>query len=285
MKQSAGMTVGTLFVVATPIGNLGDISPRAVETLKRVDRVAAEDTRRTGALLSHLGIRRPMVSLHSHNESGQVEGLLARLVAGESIALVSDAGTPLISDPGFPLIRAARRAGLVVVPLPGPSAVVTALSVSGLPCERFCFEGFLPARAKARRARMQSLAGESRTLVFYESPHRIADFVEDAGVCLGADRPVFVARELTKLHEEGFFGTLGEAATWLAEDDNHRRGEFVVVVGGAARDSGDLVDEDRLLRALLKVLSVKDASRVAAEVLDRPRKQLYQRLLALDDAK
>ncbi len=277
------MMVGTLFVVATPIGNLGDISPRAVETLKAADRVAAEDTRRTGALLSHLGISRPLVSLHSHNEARQVSGLMARLEAGESVALVSDAGTPLISDPGFPLVRAARQKGVPVVVLPGPSAVVAALSVSGLPCERFCFEGFLPARASARRERLRLLAGESRTLVFYESPHRIADFVEDASTCLGVDRPVFVARELTKLHEEGFFGTLGEAAVWLAADDNHRRGEFVVIVGGAERDSEENVDEDRLLHALSKVLSVKDASRVAAEVLGRPRKQLYQRLLAIDE--
>ncbi len=281
MKQAGECKAGNLFVVATPIGNLGDLSPRALETLRDVDLVAAEDTRHSGALLSHFGVRKPMLSLHSHNEAAQSEQLLARLLGGESVALVSDAGTPLISDPGFPLIRAARQRGIRVTPIPGPSAVIAALSIAGLPCERFVFEGFLPAKRSARRQKLAALAGEARTMVFYESPHRIGDMLEDLVAVLGEDRRLFLGRELTKLHEQSFAGEASQALQWLAEDEHHRKGEFVVVVEGGAAVTADRLDEDQLLKTLLDYLSVKDASHAAARILGAPRKSLYNRLLAL----
>ena len=281
MKQANRCEAGTLFVVATPIGNLGDLSPRALETLKTVDLVAAEDTRYSGALLSHFGIRKKRVSLHSHNEAAQSEQLLARLLAGESVALVSDAGTPLISDPGFPLIRAAREHGVRVVPIPGPSAVIAALSVAGLPSERFAFEGFLPAKRAARRQKLEALAGEPRTLAFYESPHRITEMMSDLADVLGGDRQVFLGRELTKLHEQAFAGTAQAALEWLGADDHHRKGEFVVIIEGAPAAKASHSDEDLLLKTLLEYLSVKDASHAAARILGGSRKALYNRLLAL----
>ncbi|MCG5534534.1 16S rRNA (cytidine(1402)-2'-O)-methyltransferase [Ectothiorhodospira mobilis] len=270
---------GVLYVVATPIGNLGDLSPRAVEVLRDVDGIAAEDTRHTAGLLTHAGIRTPLVSLHEHNEERQVPGLLSRLQKGEALALVSDAGTPLVSDPGYRLVRAAREAGVRVSPVPGPCAFVAALSASGLPSDRFLFEGFLPARAPARRRRLQALAGETCTLIFYESSHRIAAGLEDMAQVLGGARPAVVARELTKTFEQIQGGTLASLNTWLAEAADHRRGEFVVLVAGAPDAPAQTLDPEaeRILALCLREMPLKRAARLTAEITGLPRNRLYAR--------
>lgn len=273
---------GTLFIVATPIGNLGDMSPRAVEVLGAVHRVAAEDTRHSRPLLAHFGIATPMLAYHEHNEAEQSVRLLELLQAGHDIALISDAGTPLINDPGFRLVRAAREAGIAVVPVPGPSALVAALSVAGLPVDRFVFEGFLPAKQAARRRRLAELVGEPRTLVFYESTHRIVDSIADLAEVFGGVREAAIARELTKRFETVRAGSLGELQQWLGGDPDQRRGEFVILVRGAPQTAGsESLDVDRLLRELLAELGVKRAAAVAGRVTGLPKKQLYQRALAL----
>ena len=273
----------TLYIVATPIGNLGDITQRALDVLRSVDRIAAEDTRHTGRLLAHFGIATPQISLHEHNEAERSGLLIERLRAGEAIALVSDAGTPLISDPGYHLVRAVRDAGLRVSPIPGPSALIAALSASGLPTDRFAFEGFLPAKTSARRARLRSLAEDGRTLVFYESTHRILDSLADLGDELGGEREAVVARELTKTFETFEQGTLAEIRARLASAPEHCRGEFVVLVAGAPPRPDDALDAEalRVLRLLLDELPVKRAARLAAEVLGLPRNRLYEAALAL----
>lgn len=273
-----------LYVVATPIGNLGDLSARAREVLERADLVVAEDTRHTGALLTHLGIKKKIISLHSHNEEKQTIQILSRLEAGEVIALVSDAGTPLISDPGFPLVRAARQAGFSVSPIPGPSALIAALSVSGLPCDRFVFEGFLPARSAARSTRLEQLLTETRTLVFYESPHRIVESLKAMDALFGGQREAVLLRELTKRFEQIHAGSLEELVRWLEADENHRRGEFVVVVAGSEQAPDSQYDADALLTTLLPYLHVKDAAAVAAKLTVKPKRELYQRALALKQA-
>lgn len=281
--QSRKTGAGCLFIVATPIGNLGDLSARAIETLTTVDVIAAEDTRRTGALLTHLGIKKKMHSLHAHNEAKQVDRIIAELLAGLSVALVSDAGTPLISDPGFPLVREARRQKIPLVPIPGASALITALSIAGLACERFVFEGFLPAKKAARRQKLATLKEQPGTLVFYESPHRISVMIADAREVLGS-RNAFIARELTKIYEQTMSGSLDACLAWLEASENHRRGEFVVVIEGQQTSSETAYDEEVVLQTLLEYLSVKDASHAAAKILGRPRKQLYQHLLEISAA-
>lgn len=267
---------GTLFVVATPIGNLGDLSPRALETLKTVAAICAEDTRHTRQLLAHFGVDKPLVALHEHNEGDAAGPLVARLLAGESLALVSDAGTPLVSDPGFRLVRAAREAGIAVSPVPGASALVTALSVAGLPSDRFIFEGFLPAKANARRERLAALASEPRTLIFYESAHRIEDALDDAVAAFGAERRAVVARELTKLFETVLDGSLADLAQRVRADPNQRKGEFVLLVHGAGEDADARVIEGRRLYAKLSEhLPPSTAAKVAAEWSGAPRKALY----------
>ncbi|MDN5850267.1 MAG: 16S rRNA (cytidine(1402)-2'-O)-methyltransferase, partial [Nitrococcus sp.] len=227
---------GVLHIVATPIGNLGDITRRAVDVLRRVDVIAAEDTRHTRRLLAHVGINRPLVSLHEHNEAQRLVGLLARLEAGESIALVSDAGTPLISDPGFRVVQEAQRRGLTVVPIPGACSIIAALSVAGLPTDRFVFEGFLPARASARQRHLQSLRLEPRTLVFLESCHRIVAALHDLMAALGATRTATLARELTKCYETVRLDTLAGLADWVTSEAEQARGELVLVVAGASAE-------------------------------------------------
>jgi 16S rRNA (cytidine1402-2'-O)-methyltransferase len=274
---------GVLYVVATPIGNLGDMSARALEILGAVDVVAAEDTRRTGALLSHFGIRARQVSLHEHNEPRQVPALIDRLRAGGAVALVSDAGTPLISDPGYRLVAAAREAGIRVSPVPGPVAAIGALSVSGLPSDRFVFEGFLPARAPARRERLKALADDPRTLIFYESSHRIADALADMREVLGARRRAVVARELTKTFEQVEGGTLADLCDWLAADADHAKGEFVVLTAGAPEPTGEGVtsEAERILGLLLEELPVKKAAKLAAEITGVGKNLLYARAVEL----
>ncbi len=224
-------TPGTLFVVATPLGNLDDLTFRAVKCLKEVDLIACEDTRRTARLLNHLGLRKPLVSCYEHNELGRIDELLARIASGEDVALVSDAGTPTISDPGFALVRAAHQRGLRVSPIPGPSALITALSVSGLPTDEFHFAGFLPRTSAARRTRLEGLKTNRATLLFYESPHRVLDSLADMVAILG-DRPAFLCREVTKLHEELRQGLLSEIDSDLRAR-SEVLGEIVLVVGGA----------------------------------------------------
>lgn len=267
---------GILHVVATPIGNLGDFSPRAVETLRSVSAICAEDTRRTRPLLQHFGIDTALVALHEHNEDEMASRLVARLSAGESLALVSDAGTPLVSDPGFRLVHAARAAGIRVSPVPGAAALIAALSVAGLPSDRFVFEGFLPAKSGARRERLQALAGEARTLIFYEASHRIVDFLGDAASAFGADRPAVVARELTKLFETVLDGPLGEVRSRIEHDPNQQKGEFVVLVEGAGDDAdARLLEGQRVYRKLAEHLPPSTAAKLAADLTGAPRKALY----------
>lgn len=267
---------GTLHVVATPIGHLGDFSPRAQQVLRSVAAICAEDTRHTRQLLAHFGIEQPLLALHEHNEEGQAARMVARLLAGDSLALVSDAGTPLVSDPGFRLVRAARAAGIRVSPVPGACAFIAALSVAGLPSDRFVFEGFLPARAAARRERLAVLASETRTLAFYESSHRIAESLADLRDAFGTDRAAVLARELTKLFETVLDGTVGELAQRVATDPDQRKGEFVVLVQGAGSDEDARIAEGRRIYAKLgEHLPPSTAAKLAAELTGAPRKALY----------
>lgn len=267
---------GVLHVVATPIGNLGDLSPRAQAVLRGVDAICAEDTRHTRQLLGHFGIERTLIALHEHNEDGLAARLVERLQAGESLALVSDAGTPLISDPGFRLVRAAREAGLRVSPVPGPSALIAALSVAGLPSDRFVFEGFLPAKAGARRERLQTLASEPRTVLFYESSHRIEEMLADAVQAFGGARPAVVARELTKLFETVLDGPLETLAARVAGEADQRKGEFVVLIEGAGDDvDARLAEGHRVYALLSREMKPSLAAKLAADITGAPRKSLY----------
>jgi len=274
--------LGQLYVVATPIGNRADITERALQVLKSVACVLAEDTRHSGSLLRSLGIATPLQSLHEHNEQAQIEPLLARLRTGDDLALISDAGTPLISDPGFRIVQAARAAGVTVVPVPGPSALIAALSVAGLPTDRFVFEGFLSAKSMARRARLQALADEPRTLVFYESSHRIQETLADLAELFGTEREAVIARELTKAFEQVQGGSLAELNAWLAADSNHVRGEFVVLVDGAPApvETDISAEAGRVLKLLLKEMPVKQAAAMAAEITGARKNALYQFALA-----
>lgn len=275
--------LGRLAVISTPIGNLGDLSPRARDELAAAELVAAEDTRRTGQLLTTLGLSRPLVSLHEHNERERIDELLEKLRAGARIALVSDAGTPLLSDPGFELVRRVSQEGMSVVAVPGPSAITAALSIAGLPTERFSFEGFLPARLGERRARVAELATETRTLVFFEAPHRIAESLEDMAAGFGAARRAAVARELTKVFETVYRGTLAELAAQARSDANFTRGEITVVVEGAPRAEAGAPDAalDATLTVLLSELAPSKAAALAARLTGAKRNDAYARALEL----
>ena len=285
MKEHEALSTrgGKLWVVATPIGNLEDLAPRAQRVLSEVDLVAAEDTRHTGRLLARLGLSRPLLSLHEHNESGRVGQILDRLRQGQDVALVSDAGTPLVSDPGFRLVRAARQAGFEVLPIPGPSAAIAALSVAGLPSDRFWFEGFLPASGAARRQRLGTLLAMPVTVICYESSHRIRALAEDLAA-LAPARELALAREISKQFEEHFFGAAGALVAWLDRDMNRLRGEFVVVLGARPEvDRGEEAawtrDQERLLRALLDDLPLKQAVSLASRITGLPRNRVYARAL------
>jgi 16S rRNA (cytidine1402-2'-O)-methyltransferase len=276
--------LGRLAVISTPIGNLGDLSPRARDELAAADMVAAEDTRRTGQLLTTLGLSRPLVSLHEHNEHERIDELLEKLRAGARIALVSDAGTPLLSDPGFELVRRVAQEGMSVVAVPGPSAITAALSIAGLPTERFSFEGFLPARLGERRTRVAELAAEARTLVFFEAPHRIAESLEDMAAGFGNSRRAAVARELTKVFETVYRGTLSELAVQARSDANFTRGEITVVVEGAPRAAADAAPHaelDATLTVLLTELAPSKAAALAAKLTGAKRNDAYARALEL----
>lgn len=275
-QPGASRAPGTLHVVATPIGNLGDLTARALETLRTVDAICAEDTRHTRQLLAHFGLERPLLALHQHNEDAQAAQLVERLRAGESLALVSDAGTPLVSDPGFRLVRAARAAGLRVSPVPGACAAISALSVAGIPSDRFVFEGFLPAKASARRERLSRLVAEPRTLIFYESAHRIDESLADLVAVFGESRRGVLARELTKLFETVLDDTLGGLHARVVADANQRKGEFVLIVEGAGEDADAAIAEGKRLYAKLSEhLKPSQAAKLAAELSGAPRKALY----------
>lgn len=274
---------GKLHIVATPIGNLEDLTPRARQTLAEVDLVAAEDTRHTGRLLSHFGVKTRLIALHDHNEEQAVATILQRLEAGQNVALVSDAGTPLVSDPGYRLVQAAHRNGITVSPVPGASAVTAALSVAGLPTDRFCFEGFLPAKAAARKKMLAELVGEERTMVFYESVHRIADALADLCEAFGDDRAAFVGRELTKVYEQCLYGSLGSLRRMVGDGTIATKGEFVIVIAGVVAANDATYDVDRLLLILAGELPGKDAARIAAELTGQKKNALYQRILELKD--
>jgi 16S rRNA (cytidine1402-2'-O)-methyltransferase len=268
---------GRLVLVSTPIGNLGDLSPRAADELADADLICAEDTRRTRELLAHAGIRgKHLVSLHGHNELSRTEEVLNRVSAGERVAVVSDAGTPAISDPGARLVRAAVEAGVDVSAVPGPSAALAALVVSGLPTERFCFEGFLPRRGSLRRSRLEQLAREQRTAVVYEAPSRLGVTLRELADACGASRPVAVARELTKLHEETWRGTLGEAARVFA--GSPVRGEVVIVLGGAPERPGASEEEvtAAVLRSMQEGATARDAAIAVSADLEVPRRRAYE---------
>ncbi|WP_043804782.1 16S rRNA (cytidine(1402)-2'-O)-methyltransferase [Arenimonas malthae] len=267
---------GALYVVATPIGNLGDLTTRAREVLGAVDAICAEDTRHTRQLLGALGIERPLLALHEHNEAEMAWKLVERLKAGDRLALVSDAGTPLVSDPGYRLVREVRAAGLKVVPVPGACAAIAALSVAGIPSDRFCFEGFLPAKSSARRERLAALSREPRTLVFYESSHRIEESLADLVAMFGPDREAVLARELTKLFETVLGDTLGGIAEQVAADENQRKGEFVLIVRGCEDDGeAKLLEGQRLYAKLAEHLKPSLAAKLAADISGAPRKALY----------
>jgi len=275
---------GVLYIVATPIGNLEDISLRALEVLKAVSLIAAEDTRHSRKLLTRFGITGRLFALHEHNEQDVTGKLLKTLLGGADVALVSDAGTPLISDPGFYLVRAARQAGIRVAPLPGPSACIAALSVAGLPTDRFVFEGFLPVRTVARSQRLRELATEMRTLVFYESSHRICECLTDMVECLGSDRQATVARELTKTFETVINGSLAELVDWVQADSNQQKGEFVVILQGApARDAELDADAEQVLTVLMAELPLRQAAGLTAKITGLPKNRMYEAGLVIKE--
>ncbi|TAL54109.1 MAG: 16S rRNA (cytidine(1402)-2'-O)-methyltransferase [Methylovulum sp.] len=275
---------GKLYVVATPIGNLADISFRAVDTLKQVDLIAAEDTRHVKMLLQHYGITNKLVSLHQHNEDRASEGLLEKLLAGQSIALVSDAGTPLLSDPGMPLVKRVKEAGLDVVPIPGACALIAALSAAGLPVTQFSFAGFSPRTSSARKAFFAEQGMSPVTWIFYESSHRILASLQDMAEVLPLDREIVIAREITKLHETIVKTSLGHALERVEQDDNMRKGEFVVIVSGAVVDKTEqdiTPEQQEILGILLKECSIKTAVAMAVEITGARKKLLYQAALAM----
>lgn len=282
MTPTDNVTTGTLYVCGTPIGNLSDVTVRMLDTLREADVIAAEDTRQVAKLLTRFSIETPTLAYHEHNEASQAPRLISRLKAGQTVALVSDAGMPGISDPGEAVIQAAIREGIPVVPIPGPVAAVTGLVISGLPTARWVFEGFLPREGKARRRMLRTLVSEPRTLVFYEGPHRLLDTLTDMAEAFGADRPVAVARELTKTFEEVVRGTLTEAIAHFTAHEP--RGEITLIVGGSHDEAKPLAEADldtRLISLLAQGMSKQDASKQIARELGVPKRDAYQRALAL----
>jgi len=277
------MTVSILYVVSTPIGNLEDLTPRAVETLKKVDLIAAEDTRHSGRLMQHFAISTPMLAVHNHNERQRAQILVEKLSQGQSIALISDAGTPLISDPGYHLVSAVREAGYKVVPVVGACALIAALSVSGLATDRFSFYGFLPSKSSGRTQKLQQLAKVTHTQVFYESPHRIVAMVSDIVSVMGSHRQIVLARELTKTFETIYGGPAADVQAWLLADHNQQKGEFVVLIEGAEEEQLHDIgpEEERMLTLLLAELPIKKAAAITASITGHKKKALYDRALEL----
>lgn len=279
MPNPASHRYGRLYVVATPIGNREDLSPRAIIILKHVGIIACEDTRHSLPLLNLIGAKGSLMAVHEHNEQQASAKLIARLQEGTEIALISDAGTPLINDPGFRLVQAAIQAGITIVPIPGPSAIIAALSVAGLPTDRFCFEGFLPVKSMARRAALATLRQDPRTLVFFEAKHRIVECLHDLGAIFGEDRQAAVARELTKTFETVLRGSIAELIACVTADADQQLGEFVIVVNGAPTadaESAKLLEGERILRLLMAELPASQAVRLAAEITGTPKNALYK---------
>ncbi len=277
-------STGILYIVATPIGNLGDITQRAIDTLKQVDHICAEDTRNTRKLLTHFGIKGDLHACHDHNERQKVSTLKNWLNAGENIALVSDAGTPLISDPGYHLVSELGQEGYSIVPIPGASAIITALSIAGLPTDRFTFEGFLPAKSSARVKTLQANVKEKRTQVYYESSHRIVATIDDMAEVFGKDKKGVLARELTKMFEQVFRGDLAALQEWISADRMHQKGEFVLMLEGYSKESEDDAisgSAEDLLKILVDELSVKQASALAAKITGRKKNELYKQAMEL----
>lgn len=275
------MPTGICYVIATPIGNLDDISKRALDLLASADLIAAEDTRHSARLLQHYEIKTRMVSMHAHNEAGRVQQLIGKLKEGRNIAVISDAGTPVISDPGFDLVRHAREAGISVVPVPGACAAIAALSASGLPADKFIFEGFLPVKTAARKARLQELNAESRTMIFYESPRRVLSMLQDVAEVFGGERFVVIARELTKQFETIYGDQVAAVVSWMKQDENQQKGEFVVMVHGAAKTQLDEQEALRVLKLLLPSMPVKQAAQIASEITGFKKNALYQLALKI----
>jgi len=278
MSTIASKPVGTLYVVATPIGNLADMVPRAIETLQTVAVIAAEDTRHSSRLLAHFDIKTPAVAYHDHSDEYRTEQLIVRLLAGDDVALISDAGTPLVSDPGYRLVRRAREQNVRVVPIPGTCAMIAALSAAGLPSDRFAFEGFLPAKQVARTTQLQNLANDTRTLIFYEAPHRILETLQDMQNVFGAEREVVIAREITKTFETIKGDKLAAMVDWVAGDSNQQRGEIVLLVHGANKleDTEISAEQIRVMRVLLEDLPVKQAAAIGAKITGLKKNYLYQ---------
>lgn len=276
---------GILYVVATPIGNLGDMVPRAVETLQTVALIAAEDTRHSSRLLSHFDIKTPCIAYHDHSDESRVDQLIAKMQAGNSIALISDAGTPLVSDPGYRLVRSARQAGIQVVPIPGACAMIAALSAAGLPSDRFAFEGFLPAKQVARCTQLQTLAADSRTLIFYEAPHRILETLQDMRDVFGPDREVVIAREITKTFETIKGDNVAALVDWVATDSNQQRGEIVLLVHGAPKQENEAITPEQIhiMKVLLEELPVKQAASIGAKLTGLKKNFLYDWALQVND--
>lgn len=271
-------------IVATPIGNLGDITLRALETLKAADVIACEDTRHARRLLDHHGIHGPLLALHEHNEQAAADKLVALLQAGKQVALISDAGTPAVSDPGARAVAAVRQAGFRVTPLPGPNAAIAALSAAGLDEPHFHFVGFLPAKVGARRTAIEALKGIPATLAFYEAPHRVEETIGDLAALLEPEREIVVARELTKLFEQIERMPLADAPAWLAADENRKRGEFVLLVSAPPPSAGIDAETERILKLLLAELPVKQAAKLAAAITGQARNDLYARALQLKES-
>lgn len=273
---------GKLYIVATPIGNLQDITLRAVEVLKTADRIAAEDTRHSAPLLNHFSIHKPSFSLHEFNERQRLDEILEYLLQGESIALISDSGTPLISDPGFPLVREAKAQGITVIPVPGPCAAIAALSAAGLPTDKFSFEGFLPAKSEARCHKLALLLHETRTMIFYEAPHRVIPALKDMGAIFGEDRKIVIAREMTKLHESIMAKTIVEFLHYFAAHENELRGEFVILAAGEEKKPGQTSEvlPEQVLDILLEELPLKQAASLASKITGERKNILYEMALA-----
>ena len=287
-KTDEANKIGALYIVATPIGNLGDMSQRAIDTLKAVRRVCAEDTRNTRKLLTHFGIQADLQAIHDHNERKKVALIKSWLDAGDDIALVSDAGTPLISDPGYHLVSELGDEGYQIIPIPGASAIITALSIAGLPTDRFTFEGFLPAKSVAKNKILQANAKEERTQVYYESSHRISATIDAMTKIFGESRSVVLARELTKMYEQVFRGSLSRLQEWINADPMHKKGEFVLMVEGHEKETADKqlsASIDDLLNILLDELPVKQAAKIAAKLSNKKKNELYKRAMELKKIK
>ena len=280
MTDASARTAGTLYIVATPIGNREDISFRALSTLQSVDIILAEDTRHSMQLLTALGVKKPLVSLHAHNESNKSEQIIAKLLQGQSCALISDAGTPLINDPGYPLVCLARSKRIAVVPIPGACALITALSAAGVPSDTFTFCGFLPAKQTARRQKLNSLLSSTHTLVFYESTHRIVESIDDIAHVFGETCQLVMAKELTKTFERFVAGNCTEVKDWLLADNHHIKGEFVLIIPPRIIAKETLAHE-HILTVLLTELPLKQAVKIACQLTDANKNDLYKIALAL----